>query len=347
MQSSLILDEFDRRLIAALQLNGRAQWKDIAKALGSSESTVVRRGRHLCDSGVVRVIGFVDTLRCGLGVPVLTRMTCPPAFRERLSAEVRAHRQVRYATTLAGSADIVAEFVVGAHRNLARLLSSDLPGADVVTSTETLTVMRTFHSTRAWEENLLAPESVTLLRPEGGDPTVERYWREPLALDDVDLAILAALGENGRKTVKQLAQEAGTSESTAARRLERLVSEGCVYFRTVIHPALLGFATEILIWLSVDSGALEDVAQQLVGHPSVKFVWVTTGRLNICAGAHLRHNSELYAFEADVLGSLKGVRVSEITPHVTTLKRAWIDLLEGGIPSRPDHVAEAVRGLAQ
>ncbi|NBH12348.1 AsnC family protein, partial [Amycolatopsis sp. SID8362] len=68
--------ELDRRIVAALQLNGRASWGAIARHVGASESTVLRRAAQLTDSGRLRVIGVVDVLRCGLGVPVLARLRC-------------------------------------------------------------------------------------------------------------------------------------------------------------------------------------------------------------------------------------------------------------------------------
>ncbi|MGW3473659.1 Lrp/AsnC family transcriptional regulator, partial [Saccharopolyspora sp. NPDC000995] len=70
--------ELDRRIVAALQLNGRAPWGAVAKHVGASESTVLRRAEKLTESGRLRIIGVVDVLRCGLGVPVLTRLRCRP-----------------------------------------------------------------------------------------------------------------------------------------------------------------------------------------------------------------------------------------------------------------------------
>ncbi|MFL6052901.1 MAG: Lrp/AsnC family transcriptional regulator, partial [Actinoallomurus sp.] len=70
------LSELDRHLMAALQLDGRAPWNLVARAVGVSESTVQRRFTALRERGAAQVIGVVDVLRCGLGVPVLTRVSC-------------------------------------------------------------------------------------------------------------------------------------------------------------------------------------------------------------------------------------------------------------------------------
>ena len=70
------MDALDRRIAAALQLNGRATWREVARVLGTSESTVARRGRQLLDSGLVRVTGQPDAARVGLGNPVLVQLNC-------------------------------------------------------------------------------------------------------------------------------------------------------------------------------------------------------------------------------------------------------------------------------
>jgi hypothetical protein len=87
------------------------------------------------------------------------------------------------------------------------------------------------------------------------------------------------------------------------------------------------------------------VSSQLVDHPATKFVWATTGRSNLCAGIHLRHYGELYNFETDVLGSLPSVQFIEITPHLETFKRAWIELEDGGCPTKLCYAKKSIEHL--
>ncbi len=50
-----VLDPLDRLIAGALQLNGRAAWRDIASVVDSTETTVARRAQRLIDAGTVRV----------------------------------------------------------------------------------------------------------------------------------------------------------------------------------------------------------------------------------------------------------------------------------------------------
>ncbi|MDQ3359252.1 MAG: AsnC family protein [Actinomycetota bacterium] len=51
----MVADEVDRKIIAELQVNGRASWTEIAERVGLSVPAVARRGQHLLGSGAVRV----------------------------------------------------------------------------------------------------------------------------------------------------------------------------------------------------------------------------------------------------------------------------------------------------
>jgi DNA-binding Lrp family transcriptional regulator len=325
MPSSPVLDQLDRRLLAALQLDGRAPWSSVARAVGTSESTVQRRFSALRSRGAVRVIGVVDVLRCGLGVPVLVRVSCRPSTAEEVVTRLAAKPEVRFVAMVTGSIDAVAELVVPTHSELAQVLVHELPGPDLVTDTETLTVMRTFTSAHDWDTRLLDQEAAALLRPEPVRPFEDQVWeRPPDRLDDLELAIVATLGEDGRMPVKDVAAHVNSSESTVARRIDSMVVRGCLRFRTLVEPTLLGFAVEFMLWLDVEPAQLDAAGRRLAEDPGTKYLSATAGRFNLCAQVSLPHFADLYRFTTDVVGALPGVRRADTTLQLETLKRAWV-----------------------
>lgn len=330
------LGELDRLLVAALQLDGRAPWHLVARAIGVSESTVQRRFAALRERRAARVIGVVDVLRSGLGVPVLVRVSCRPGTAEDVAAGLAARPEARFVAVVTGGADAVAEFVVPTHRHLTQLPVHDMRGRDQLTETETFTVMRTFTSAHDWDTGLLDPASGALLRPQPVRPFEDQVWeRPPDRLDDLELAIAAELGEDGRMPVKELAGRVGASESTVARRIDSMVARGCLRFRTVVEPVLLGFAVEFMLWLDVEPAHLEAAGRQLAGNAGIKYLSATAGRFNLCGQVSLRHFADLYRFTTDVVGALPGVRRADTTLQLDTLKRAWV-------PIPPPRLAETV-----
>jgi DNA-binding Lrp family transcriptional regulator len=339
------VDDLDRRIIAALQMNGRASWKDVAAALSASEPTVARRGRRLLESGLIRVVAYIDVLRSGVGVPALVRISCDPRERLRLADVIRKRPDVRFAAQVTGPADIIAEFVVPSADALVGVLTEDLPTIHGIQGTETLSVVRNFLSSTAWEKDRLSAAELAALTVKGAGPLADRWWDAPVQLDAIDHAIMAHLAEDGRRPAKAIAAAVDTSESTVARRIERLIAEGCIFFRVIVPAATLGFTADLLVWLRVSSAGLDEATRYLMAHQSTKYMWVTAGRFNLCAGVHVRHLGELYAYETQVLGALSSVGTVEIDTTLSTIKRAWTELSATEHAGPALDAGEAVRQL--
>ena len=343
MPPHLLLDELDQRLLAALQLNGRAPWQVVAKVAGASESTVQRRFAALRRRAAARVVGVVDVLRCGLGVPVLVRVSCRAAAADEVAARLAARPEARFVTVVTGSVDAVAELVVPTHQDLVQVLVHELPATDQVIESETLAVMRTFTSVHDWDTHLLEPDAVALLRPAPAQPFEDQVWEQPPdRLDPLELAIAATLGADGRLSVRDVAAQVRAGEATVARRLDSMVARGCLRFRTLVEPTLLGFSVELMLWLDVEPAHLETAGRQLATHPGTRYLSATAGRFNLCAQVSLRHYADLYRFTTDVVGALPGVRRADTTLQLETLKRAWVPIA----PDRADPTAGHTAGSA-
>lgn len=333
MSESVSLTELDRRLVAALQLNGRASWTQVARALGAPESTVARRGQQLLDSGLVGVTGVLDHLRCGLGISLMVRMRCRPGAANSVAGALADLPEARFVTVVTGSADVAAEVVVRDHHDVTRVLVDDLPCPEDITETESMVVVRKFSAVEEWDTGLLTPEAVALLRPDAAR-TGHREWSEPERLTEQEFAIARLLAADGRASYAQLAAACGVSESTAARRVESLVRRGCLRFRTLFETRLIGLGVEFMQWLSVEPGELENVGAQLAKHPSTQYVSATTGRFNLCLHGLLPGYGDLYQYLTDVVGALPGVRAADMTLQARTLKRAYVRINPDGTRER-------------
>jgi DNA-binding Lrp family transcriptional regulator len=327
------LTELDRRLVAALQLNGRASWTQVARAIGAPESTVARRGQQLIESGLVGVTGVLDHLRCGLGISLQVRMRCRPGTANGVAQALAELPETRFVTVVTGSADLAAEVVVADHHDVTRVLVDDLPRPDDVVETESMVVVRKFSAVEEWDTGLLTSDAVAQLRPVHAR-TGHREWSEPERLTEQEFAIARLLAADGRASYAQLASGAGVSESTAARRVDSLVRRGCLRFRTLFETRLIGLDVEFMQWLAVEPGELENVGAQLVKHPSTQYVSATTGRFNLCLHGVLPGYGDLYRYLTDVVGALPGVRTADMTLQARTLKRAYVRINPDGTRER-------------
>ncbi len=97
-------------------------------------------------------------------------------------------------------------------------------------------------------------------------------------VDSLDEQILAALQENGRLTMKSLAEQVGLSSPAMIERVRRLGERGVISgYRAVIAPAALGRPITALISAIVDRPNQDAFMSQLEKQPAVAEMHRTTG----------------------------------------------------------------------
>ncbi len=86
------LDELDRKIIVALQHDGRASWTAIADMVGSSTATVARRGQQLVADGIVRIAVVPALGSSGQVDSFLVRLNCRPGTQLDVTSPQRSSR---------------------------------------------------------------------------------------------------------------------------------------------------------------------------------------------------------------------------------------------------------------
>lgn len=104
------VDEIDRRLIRALQADGRASYAELAEVAGLSAPAVRQRVQRLQDTGVLQVVAVSDPLKLGLPVMALVGIRVDGDARAVADA-VGAIDHVVYVVLTAGGFDLFAEVV--------------------------------------------------------------------------------------------------------------------------------------------------------------------------------------------------------------------------------------------
>ena len=97
-------------------------------------------------------------------------------------------------------------------------------------------------------------------------------------VDSLDEQILAALQENGRLTMKSLAEQVGLSSPAMIERVRRLEERGVISgYRAIVAPAALGRPISALIAATVDRRDQEAFSRQVQEQAAVAEVHRTTG----------------------------------------------------------------------
>jgi DNA-binding Lrp family transcriptional regulator len=312
------LDDLDRRLAHALQIDGRAPFSTIAEVLGVSDQTVARRYRRLRSAGVLRVVGAVDAARAGYTSWAL-RVKCTPDAAGGVATALARRSDTFWVHLLSGGTEITCGIQARTQEERDALLLQKLPRTGrVVSVTAHLMLHMFFGGPTGWGGRLALSAEQT----EGMRLGIPDRIDEPVTLGDADHALLETLSKDGRAGHAELAAVTGWSESTVKRRMEHLRRTGVLYFDVDIPGEFLGYHAEARLWMSVQPSELVSVGEALNGHSEVTFAAATTGPSNLMAAVTCRDTPGLYRYLTERIGRLEAVQHVETAPVIRTVKRA-------------------------
>jgi len=132
-------------------------------------------------------------------------------------------------------------------------------------------------------------------------------------LDDLDLAILAALEENARIPVSELARRLGTPGSTIRDRIRGLEEQEVILgYTTRINAAKLGLGIKAIIQVARDGRfSLEDFHREPAELPAITKVQLVTGERDELITVYATDIEHLKEIIYNVVGALPGVTRSD------------------------------------
>ncbi|WP_432037099.1 Lrp/AsnC family transcriptional regulator [Streptomyces cucumeris] len=325
MTQSVTLDTLDRRLIHALQIDGRASFSTIATVLGAPERTVARRYHRLRSALVVRVVGLVDSRRIGR-LDWFVRIDCTPDTADGLTTVLAQRDDTSWVAPLAGGTQLTCmTHTPVAGPDNGRPLFDHLLRTRGVRDVEAGCVLRPVAGVGGWAGRISAldaSEQTALLGPTPQPPDGAEDLAEGPGWSDAETRLAGELALDGRAEVAQLVEVTGWSASTVRRRVAGLRAAGVLHFEVDVSPSHFGFPLEALVWLEVAPATLNDVTQALSRLPAVAFAAVTTGRASVFAMVQCRDTGALHDFLAGKLGALPGIGRMETALVQRRAKRA-------------------------
>jgi len=323
MVKSPKFDALDRRLIHALQVDGRMSFSRIAEVLGVSDQTIARRYTRLRTEGHLRVLASINPSLMG-DVMWHVRVQCKPDGAERLGKTLAMRHDTSWVSMSSGGTEIsCSTWAPASMVQEPSLLLARLPRTPSVVSMSAHCVMHTFFGGSrglTLKSGALTTEEVEALESASPhEPAIAAGKHEPAVLDDGDRRMLAVLGRDGRAELAELATATGWSQSTVRRRLAQLRASGAVFLDVEYDYRIYNLMTRVLLWASVAPAELESAGRALAEHPEVAYACATTGVTNLHAVLMCPDLHSLYTYLTTRVASL-GVRQVETSPIMRALK---------------------------
>ncbi|MFP7832512.1 Lrp/AsnC family transcriptional regulator [Marisediminicola sp. LYQ134] len=318
------LSDLDKRIVVALQGDGRASWRAVADTVGAPVTTVVRRGQQLLADGVVRVAVVPALAADGRYDSFLVRINTKPGEHIAVAAALVDNPDVRFVTLVTGSYDVIAELIVRGGATRYPRIIGELQSIQGVERWRSDLILHVYKVSFDWGRQLYGGHfEVDADREVGTAAELEDC--APEHFDEADRSILSALRDDGRETFQNIADRVGLNESSVRRRYDRMRAARCVDVLTLIPSAALGMEAETLLTVTVHPSRLEEVARELARYPAVRYLAALLDENALLCEVIAPSATELHTFITESLAHLDGVSGWTASMELLYLKRGFVE----------------------
>ena len=149
-------------------------------------------------------------------------------------------------------------------------------------------------------------------------------------MDTLDFAILKHLQEDGRRPFTEIAKALGVTEGTVRNRVAKLNADRTVQIIGLVDPHRVGFQAPALINVSVETGKLNKVVEEVNTYPEVSYLLLISGEFDLLVEVMCPDRETLMELITERLHKIDGVTDTHTTFILHTYKVAQpnLDLIE-------------------
>ena len=163
------LDDIDRRIVAALQAEGRLPMVDLAEKVGLSATPCQRRVKRLEEDGVIaRYAALVSPQAMGLGLQALVQITLDDHSEKTVAAfeaAIRARPEVVACYAVTGDMDFQVHVLAPDLASFSEFAMKALLRMPGVKGTRSSFIMQAVKSDLAWAPQKVAPQKAAAPQP--------------------------------------------------------------------------------------------------------------------------------------------------------------------------------------
>ena len=128
------------------------------------------------------------------------------------------------------------------------------------------------------------------------------------SLDDVDVAILRGLANDGRKSIAQLAEEVGLTETPCARRVRQLEAADAIRgYNADVNPDAVNLGVAVFVFIHLKgefNTSFEAFTEAIKVIDAVQSCHFVAGDMDFLLYVRLEHVRDLETFAREQLGTL-------------------------------------------
>ncbi|MDY7105528.1 MAG: Lrp/AsnC family transcriptional regulator [Actinomycetota bacterium] len=143
------LDDTDKAIIRALQVDGRMSYSSLGPEVGLSRAAVRQRVQRLIDHGVMEIVAVTDPARLGFALQAMVAVSVRGDTRA-VAKTLSEWDEIDYLVLVAGRYDLLLEVVCADVADLVELVNGRIRAIPEVVSTEIFTYLQLVKQTYSW-----------------------------------------------------------------------------------------------------------------------------------------------------------------------------------------------------
>lgn len=321
------IDETDKRLIQALQINPRARWTALAPIIGVDSVTLARRWERLTEQGLAWVAGHPGAE--ARGPSAILEIEVEPGSTLEIANALASDPEAFTIDHTAGGRDLLV--IVGASdlNALSEYIMGRMRQLSGVRATRTLILSSPFTDAGQWRLRSLSASEVASVERTIEVPVPARGQVEP----HLEHELLQILSHDGRATVTTIARELGVGQRRVRDAFATLTVQGRLVVRTEVARAHSGWPVHAWYFLRVPAAAAERVGSAMTRINEVRMAASTIGPYNLVLSVWMRALADVQRLEAAIEEGAPGVSIADRSVVLRSLKKEGRYLRAGGLAS--------------
>ncbi|NHP13801.1 Lrp/AsnC family transcriptional regulator [Rhodococcus sp. IC4_135] len=313
-----MLDAADQAMVHALQINPRASWSQIGKALDLDPVTLSRRWIRLVDRGAAWIGCNPGPILAasGLGNLAFVEIDCVNGSVQAVAHALSEQRMVTGIEHVTGARDLLVTVMVTDLSVLSQWATEELGAIAGVVSSRIQLAGTIYTGGSRWRLRALSSSQADALA--ATRITVDHHGA--FRPTDMDRRIMVALSVDGRASYTELAEECGASVDTIRRRARRLFAAGMARPRCEVARPLSGSQVTVILWAQVSPSQIGHAALTISAMPEVRRCTGVTGRDNLLIVAWARSVDDAQRLEGRLCEALPGLSIADRVISLWTMK---------------------------
>lgn len=150
MSPAVSMDDIDRQIITALQVDGRRAFNQIAEDLGIPASSVRYRTHRLEELGILQVVGIANPLAIGFDRLAMICIRTAPGKARAVCSALALLPETSYVILTSGQYDVMAEVICRDIEHFTNVVNDQMDAIDGIVSTESFFVLEVHKLAYGW-----------------------------------------------------------------------------------------------------------------------------------------------------------------------------------------------------